>query len=512
MSYPKKLLRLQPQQGIVVDVPPHELGPNFYSTGSNVIFRRGFANRIKGFRDAYVTAIGLANPIEIFHIVNAPFISLNSWVVIEQDGTAWQIEGVTATQIDAGLLSAIVQPSSYASTLLNGIPIITNGLDELVFWSGSGNLAILTDWTLTESAKSVVAFRFHVFAMDIDGPSGTFPNLVKWSNATEPGTIPNSWTPGPGNTAGSVELADGKGPVLCAVPLKDTLIFYKGAMSYGAKFIGGTQIFGFQPLNRSAGTLNRHSVCDVGERHLVVEQGDIVLSDGINRQSIGESKMKNFLFNQLDQDNFENLFCIPYPPTNEVYICFPVLGSDRCNLALVYNLSSNSFGIRDLPLIADAGVGFVTDTTESQAWDSDSQAWDLDNSVWNTSSIFAATESLVFAKLNDLELQNTNDAVVIEAHVGKHDLTFGEPERVKFVKRVHVRAEPGFGTLFVRVGARMTTTDSIVWAPEVALIEPEQIVNIITQGRYISVEARSNSSEQWVINAIELEAELRGYH
>lgn len=512
MSYPKKLLRLQPRQGIIVDVPPHEVGPNFYTSGQNVIFRRGFANRVKGSRDAYTTAIATANPIQIFHLLNAVIGTSNFWIVIEADGTTWAIEGSNATQIDNLLLSSVTQPSVYSSALLNGLPIISNGLDELVFWAGTGNLALLPGWTATESAKFIAVFRFHIFAMDISGPGGNFPNLVKWSDAAAPGTVPSSWTPSASTTAGSVELADGKGPVLCALSLKDTLIFYKQSMSYGAQFVSGNQIFAFQPLNRSAGALNRHSVVDIGERHLIVEQGDITISDGINRQSIGESRQKDFLFNQLDQDNFENLFTVFFQPTSEVLIAFPSVGSQFANIGLMYNVERDSFGIVDLPNIEHAATGFVTDTTEAQNWNTDSEVWDDDSSAWNSTSIFAANESLVFARLNDIELQNTNDPVIKPAFIGKHDLTFGEPERVKFVKRVHVRAENGYGTLLVRIGSRMTTTEEITWTPEVMLVEPEQIVNLITQGRYISIELRSNSDNAWVINAIELEAELRGYH
>lgn len=512
MSYPKRLLRLRPSRGIISDIPAHEIGPEYYSGGQNVIFRRGFPNRVKGSRDAYVASIVIAAPAQIFHLLNAPLAGTNWWLVFEADGTAWAIEGSSASQIDNMLLSSVSSPSVYSSTLLNGIPIISNSTDDVVYWPGSGNLLVLPGWTATETAKFIVAFRFHIFAMDISGPGGTFPNLVKWSSAAEPGTIPDSWTPDPSNTAGDVELSDGKGPVLCGVPLKDNLILYKQTMSYGAQFVGGNQVFSFHALNRSKGALNRHSVSDIGERHLIVEQGDITISDGINRQSIGQSRMKDFLFDQLDQDNFENLFTIFFPPTNEVLIAFPTTGAEFPNLALVYKIDADSFGIRDLPNIEHAATGFVTDTVESQAWDDDSQVWDDDNSAWNSSSIFASTESLVFARLNDIELQNTNDSVTMEAFIGKHDLTFGEPERLKFVRRLHVRAEEGYGTLLVRVGSRMTPNDDIAWTAEVALIEPEQIINVITIGRYISFEIRSNSDKAWVVNAVELEAELRGYH
>lgn len=346
MSYPKKLLRLRPTKGIVSDTPSHEVGPDFYTAGQNVIFRNGFAGRIGGFRSAYTTALGVALPGDLLHAINAQFAGTNYWLIFEADGTAWALEGDNATQIDGTLLSVIGQPWEYASSRLNGVPIIVNGTDEPVFWDGSGNLATLPDWTATETAKSIAVFKFHVFAMDIDGPSGTFESLVKWSDAAEPGTVPNSWTPAADNEAGSVELSDGPGPVLCAVPLRDNLIFYKRRTMYAAQYVAGNLKYAFSKLQSASGALTRHSVCDVNGQHLVVSEGDIVLTDGTNLRSIGESRKKDFLFNQIDQDNFENLFTVFNPAKNEALIGFPESGSTRANLALVYDVSQDSFGDR----------------------------------------------------------------------------------------------------------------------------------------------------------------------
>ena len=512
MSYPKRLLRLRPIRGIAWDTPAHEVGPEFYTAGQNVLFRSGFAQRLPGYRSAYATALGTAAPGDILHAVNAFLGGTNYWLIFEADGTAWAIEGTNATEIDDSLLTTIADPYRYSSALLNGIPIISNGSDEPVYWPGSGDLATLPDWTATESAKAIAVFKYHIFAMDISGPGGTFPNLVKWSAAAEPGTVPDSWTPAADNEAGSTELADGAGPVLCAVPLRDSLVFYKRSTMYGAQYVGGNQKYAFQKLQSASGSLTRRSVCDINGQHLVVTDGDIILTDGTNRRSIGESRAKDYLFNQLNQDSYLELFCVYHRARHEVLIGFPLAGADRCNAALVYDIAKDSFGHRTLPSVAQAAIGSINDTTPSNTWADRSDTWAEATDKWGSSSIAAATDSLVLAAVDDLVQQDAQDAVALEASFGKHDITFGEPERVKFVRRLHVRAKPGFGTLRVRVGARMTPTDSITWAAEQALTEPDQIVNMFAQGRYISVEVRSIDSDVWTVSGIDIEAELRGYH
>lgn len=511
MSYPKRTLKLRPTRGVVRDTPAHEVGPDFWTLANNVIFRDGFATRILGSRDAYGTALGIANPGQLMHAINAEVSDTNYWLLFEEDGTAWAIEGSNASQIDAGLLQAVSSPFSHSSALLNGLPIYSNGSDEPVYWAGA-NLVQLPDWTATETCKFLTVFKFHIFALDISGPGGTFRNLCKWSDAAEPGTVPDTWTPGADNQAGDVELSDSPGPLLCAYPLRDSLIIYKKSAMYLVQFVGGNQVFTFRKAQSASGALTRRSVCDVNGQHLVVSDGDIVLTDGTSRRSIGESRMKDWLFNQLDQDTFQNLFCTYNRGRDEVLIGFPTTGNEYCNLALVYDVSTDSFGVRDLQQVVHAPVGFVNDAVQSNTWADRSDVWADAVDVWGSSTIAAARDSIVHVRASTLRQQDTPDVVTEAASLGKGGLTFDQPERVKFVKRCHIRADANFGQLLVRLGGSMTPNGPVTWSAEVPLDSPDQIVNAFAQGRYIHFEARTNGSAVWKITGVDIEAELRGYH
>jgi len=138
--------------------------------------------------------------------------------------------------------------------------------------------------------------------------------------------------------------------------------------------------------------------------------------------------------------------------------------------------------------------------------------WDDDASTWNASATTAALDSFVTGADVRMTQHDTADLVAMQSGVGKYDITFDEPERFKFVRRLHVRTVTGSGALLVRVGARDTPASSITWQPEVSLVEPEQIVNVSATGRYISFEIRAIDTTVWTVTAVELEAELRGYH
>ncbi len=511
MTYPKQTISLRPTRGFISDVPAHEVGPDFFTLMTNVIVRGGFTQRVPGSRSVYGTALGVAAPGQLMHAINAESGGTNYWLIFEEDGTAWYIEGGNATQMDNSLLASVGDPVDFSSSLLNGVPVISNGADEPVFWAGPGNLATLTDWTATESCGFITAFQYHLFALDLSGPGGTFRSKLKWSDAAEPGTIPDSWTPGAGNESGDVELSDGPGELLCAYPMRDSLLIYKRNTTYQAKYVGGNNIFNFRKVMSTSGALTRRSVCDVNGQHLVVADGDIVLSDGNQRRSIGEARVKDWFFNQLDQTNYPNTFCAYNRAQHEVIIGFPTAGAEFCNSALVYNVELDSFGVRDLDDIVHAPVGFINDTVESNNWADRTEVWADAVGAWGGSTVSSARDSMVLIHTDEMHQQDMTDAETVNATLGKYSMDFGDSARVKFLKRIHVQTKPGYGTLYVRAGGQMEPNDTITWSSEVTITDPEQIVNVFAQGRYISVEVRSAGSDVWKVTSLDLEAEQRGY-
>ncbi len=510
MTYPKQTIQLRPTRGFISATPAHEVGPDFFTLMTNVITRGGFAQRIPGSRSVYGTALASAAPGQLMHAVNCEYGGTNYWLLFEDDGTAWAIEGANDTQIDNSLLTSVGDPVDYSSSLLNGVPVISNGSDEPVYWAGS-NLVTLTDWTATESCQFITAFKYHLFALDISGPGGTFRSLLRWSKAAEPGTIPDEWTPSGSNDAGDVELSDSPGELLCAYPLRDSLLIYKRSATYQAKYVGGDNIFNFRKVLSTSGALTRRAVCDVNGQHLVVNDGDIVLTDGNNKRSIGEARVKDWLFNQLDQDNYLNLFCTYNRAQNEVLIAFPSSGNEFCDTALVYNVDLDSFGVRDLDDIVQAPVGVVNDTTESNTWADRTEVWADSVGAWGASTVSAARDSMVFIHTDEMHQQDVTDAETITAYLGKYSMDFGDSGRVKFLKRIHVQARANYGTLYVRTGSQMQPNDSITWSNEVTITDPEQIVNLFAQGRYLSVEIRSTDDVVWKLTGLDLEIETRGY-
>ena len=511
MSYPKQLLRLQPQRGVIYDTADQEVSEEFYTQARNVLFRDGFATRVRGRHIAYEAEIGIINPGVFFHGINTLLGNANWWLLFQKDGTAHAIQSGVVEQIDNLLLNPTDHPWQFSSSLINGIPVISNSLNEPVYWPGVGNLLPLPDWPVTESCKSISVLKFHIFACNISGPGGQFDNVVRWSSATEPGAVPQDWTPSANNDAGSVTLADSPGPILCAVPLGDALFIYKRTATYQARYVGGQNVFNFRKVESATGALTPRSVADIGGAHLIVTDGDIVLSDGTTRKSIGESRVKDYLFDQLDQENYLQLFCVYNPVRDEVVIGFPSTGSEYCNEALVYDISRDAFGVVEFDQVTQTPVGLVRDTVLADTWINRTEFWVLATAPWSTPLTSAAIDSLVILKPTEMVQTDTNVATALEAMVGRSGLTFGDPERVKFVKSIRIRTREKFTELFVKVGGQMTANGVTTWSDEVRMTAGDEIANLFAVGRYIAVEVRSSDENPWKLTGIDIEAEMRGY-
>lgn len=510
MSLPLRTLNFRPTRGVSYDVPSYELSEDFWSFAQNVLFRQGFASRVLGSRAAYGTL-----PTDAYHIRNALIGTTSFWLLFGLD----EIHALeTSNQDDvtpAAGLTAISNPWQWSSTLLNGVPCATNGLDAPLYWPGTvlDPFEDLPDFPASTICKSLVAYKYHLFALDIDGPSGHFENQVLWSDAADPGSVPASWTAAADNEAGSAEIADSPGPVMCGQILRGTLMLYKRSSTTAVNYLPeSNEVFSFDTLFTSSGALTRHSVCDINGQHFVVTDGDVILTDGTNRRSVADGRMKDYLFRQIDQTYYENLFVVYHRAKNEVLTFFPEQGGDgTCTKAIVYDLSKDAWGVRDIQAKC-AAVGIVNDTSPDETWDADSGAWNDDSSYWNQPNYTLATESLLTGFEDTLTLHDTADAVTVDNSIRRDGLTMGDPRRVKLVKGLRVRAEAGFGELLCRVGSSMTPSGSVTWSSEVALTEPAEIVNVLIAGRYISLQVRSAGSEPWRVSSVDVIYEMRGYH
>lgn len=513
MTFPKQQLRLRPRRGVASDLPFWAIGPDFFTQADNVFFRLGIAERAPSTVPVY-------DPPSVAPrlLLNIQIGGINYWIYQGASST-FAVQTSVHTDITHALgIQTVSDISKLSLGSLNGVPFLNNSLDEPMFWDGNAanNFIDLPGWTANESANVMVAHKFHLFALGIDGPSGDFPNQVKWSDAAAPGNVPASWTAAAGNEAGDTVLSDTPGQIITAENLRGSLLIYKNGSTHVADYIGAQseEIFAFRTLFVQSGALARHSVADINGQHLVVTDGDIVLTDGVNIRSIVQGRRKRFFFNQLDQDNFRAHFVVYHRAKNEGWVCFPEAGNTLCTRAMVYDVANDAWGDRQLPGIAFAAPGIINDTAPDESWDADSQVWDADLTEWNRQNFSLATEELVLADTTNTKFMEVGRGTeTLTTVLSRHGIDFGEPERFKFVKRVHARINADIDVVFsIRVGTQQTGDGPITWGVPQTITSANSFINALAMGRFISVEITTTTTKPFKIAGVDLETEFRGYH
>lgn len=503
----KKILR--PVGGHILDIEPLELSDQVLSLAKNVNMRRGFPSRIRGRRSIYT-----AFPTVPYHLLNFNLNNFNWWLLFGADDI-FAVE--TSNSFDVSIASqvAISNPYEWSSTLLNGIPCFTNGKNAPHYWTGDGadDAIPLPDFPAGTLCKFIVAFRFHLFALNIDSPSGVFNNLILWSDATEPGAIPDSWTPGADNEAGSAFLADSPGRCVSGVPLGTQLMIYKPTSFHAVEYAGQPpdNIFTVRPVVRSTGLVSPHALKTIGVQQAVVGNEDVVLTDGINIRSIADNRIKQTLKNSIDENNSQNVFTIYDDHARELWVCTPEPGSQFATVAHIWDERRDNWVSRDLNAVKYGTIGYVTDTAPSQVWDDDSTTWDSDLSVWNE-ALQSGSQRVVLAENAALFVEDVPESNLVNAVIQRLDLAFDDPEQRKVTSRVMIEGKgSGLSQLFVRLGSRNSTDDGsgVVWGPYVQRkVEGNEYE---VTGRFISVEvSNSTSAEAWTVTRITIEAEFDG--
>jgi len=69
--------------------------------------------------------------------------------------------------------------------------IVTNGVDAIKYWTGSGQLADLisnlpSEVSTSLTCKHVLEFKDHLLLLDVSEDSNRYPQRVRWSDTADP--------------------------------------------------------------------------------------------------------------------------------------------------------------------------------------------------------------------------------------------------------------------------------------------------------------------------------------
>jgi hypothetical protein len=329
------------------------------------------------------------------------------------------------------------------------------------------------------------------------------PSLVVWSSAADPGEVPTTWTPAADNDAGSAVIADVPGKLVTGERLGEGLVLYKERSATLMEFVGGNDVFGFRPLYSNISILGEGGVVDIGNRHALLTTNDVMLHDGSSPPiSVLAGKVRSTIFNRLNKTTTrgQNSFLFFNYINNELWVCINEDTDDinGCTFIAVLDLDSGDWTFREpINPIHDLVIGPIVSVSG------------LPLHLAHVLNIVAGELSFGVTPTPHLRALDTDDEVSVEASMERLDLDFGDAQRIKYVRSIHVLYE-GTEDLEVRVGSRMDLEDEVTWADWTSVVR--QQVYVDTMGRFISVGVRATTVDIWRVAGVEFEYEMRGYH
>jgi len=470
-------------------------------------------------------------------------ISTNTFTgCVRGGGAAIHLDGVIVTRTKkwyditrgpgAGGAYATTATENWAATIIGGVLIMTNGVDEPQYWELISGVPAtiqkmqnLNNFTASTECKSMRAFRSFLVALNITTSNINYPRVVKWSTEAAIQTTPTSWDASSATVdAGEYELADSKGAILDGLPLRDTFMIYKEDSIYNMSYVGTPFIFQFNQLSPSVGALAKNCVAEFEGGHFILGNGDVYINDGQRIQSILPHKIRDYIFGEIDGANFKKSFVVADYGNTEMWACFPTPTSatNQCNKAVVWNWTNKAFTIRDIPDLADAGYGTIPDPNSFTTWAAAIPTWSSALGTW-TETWSQSENVLVMASPTDTKLYrnasgNREDDTDMTSFIERTGMTMNAQQQndqsvVKRIKAVWPKMEvTGSGnTVNVYVGTQNSTEEAVSWSSAIAFNPDTQSkVSVRKSGKLYGIKFESTGDFDWRLDGYEFELDDAG--
>lgn len=509
---------------MIQDTPAEFLPPEAWTTVRNMRYRDGVAERTKAAVDLDIDGDPLTQQVFGYKQYNG-----GQYLLLAGDDNVQITDGSTTTDItSASVPSAVLNQWTY--TNFNGVPILNEGTvrPQALTTIPAGPLINLTNWPATYLCAVMRSYKNFLIALNITKGGVNYPNLVLWSDAADPGTVPGSWDiTNPAVLAGENPLAnnddDDDIEIIDGGTLKDLFIVYKH-LSATVMTFGGQNIFSFSKT-LDKGVMARNCILRPPlreARHVCFGLRDIYVHNGYTEDSIIDSRMRKWLFDRINPDLFQYCHAAHNWETGECWFMYPEIGASTISQALIWNYRNNSLSIQDLPDTNSLSVWPFVVPQPDDTWEDDDLTWEDADDLWDVGAVSALRPKFIQA------LSTSPDSIVgfdagsplAQAYLERLGHTIigrdqsGAPiydtERVKIVRGMWPRFE-GSGMWQFQVGASDTPSGTITWSPTYTFdIASRSRVDCYNEGRILHVRFISAGSGQCRFLGYDLDIEDGG--
>lgn len=218
---------------------------------------------------------------------------------------------------------------------------IVNGVSDA--YNSSGTVAPAYTWNYNANWSSVYAKFMRLYntpnvgsiliagnltATPVVDPTTTelYPVTVQWSQAFGLNQAPTTWTPTVTNIANQLEVPL-RGPALDGFPCNgqfflcsywDTVVF--SPINYSTT---SAPILGVRQFNQGRGLLSSNCWANTDKLVYGVDARDIWVFDGQDFTGLGNQRVKNWFFDQLDPVNYDRVYMETNSQRSQIEIYYP---------------------------------------------------------------------------------------------------------------------------------------------------------------------------------------------
>jgi len=514
------------------DVPSNALGPNEYNSGKNVEADVRTIKKIFGEKEIASTITD--TPI----FVEGGFRSQTSWVYVvatrnaSNHGKWWMITSTGITNITPGVganpsvyIAGYTEDVNITFSSVGSVFFINDTVQNPMYFLPTANEITVTpdaSWNYDIGVTSTRAAFVRNYCSPnvgnilisgnltkvIAGTEYNYPTTVRWSQAFANQGYPATWEPTLSNVANEQEVPV-RGPLIDGFFLGgnfyvcsywDTIVF--SPISYQNTT---APIFGVRLLNQGRGLFNNNCWTNTDSSVYGVDARDIWVFNGSEFSSIGNQKVKDYFFSNLNPLYSGRIFMVNNTKKNQIELYYPDLTSTGwCNKMLSYRYDLQIWNApKD---IANAVMG-----TEGPRWiDSSPDYYNL------SSRAVVYARSLANSKLIETNTGNSFiNSGAIDSEFARDNISLQtEKGPVPYSSKVYVhRMLPemaGTGKINVTVGGANSTQQTPTYGQTASVIIDTDNPWVTTQQnavRTISIKFGSNdATDTWKVSAMNWQA------
>ena len=262
--------------------------------------------------------------------------------------------------------------------------------------------------TVSDASRFVIVFGTN--DPNAASPNAIDPMFIRWSDQEDPFT----WIPAVTNQAGSLRLSHGS-EIITTVQTRQEIVVFTDSALYSLQYLGPPFVWGSQLLGDNISIISPNAA--------VIASG-VVYWMGVDKFYAYDGRvqtlncdLRRFIFQDLNLEQTEQVFCGTNEGFNEVWWFYPSAGSTLIDKYVVYNYLEKIW---------------YYGTMERSAWlDSGLRGFPL-AAVYNPST---STGNLVNHE-SGLNNNETDTTIAIDAYISSSEFDIGDGHNFGFIWRV----------------------------------------------------------------------------